>query len=195
MEKHVKRLLTLFIEFLYRSKKIIKFLYRSKKTILFVLVVATITIALSATISIWLSRVNHLYIPSVGNVKTLGVEAYEGDIIDSGNEQYIDWGTVYPGGLTYRSFYIRSKSNIKTTFNLETANWTYWDSAGNNVTGSNNNYLNLDWNYTDTPISPGDEIYVTLTLQASASDSFISYLIANDVTGFSFDICIYGSDQ
>lgn len=180
----MKRLIASFIEFLYRSKK----------TILLILVVAIIVLILSAMISIWLSRVNHLYIPSVGNIKTLRVEAYEGNIIGSGDEQRIDWGTVYPGTLTNRSFYIRSKSNMKTTLNLEISNWTYLDSAGKNVTGSNNDYLNLDWNYTDTPISPSEEIYVTLTLQASASDSFISYLLANDVTGFSFDICIYASD-
>jgi len=189
MEKLVKHLFTTFI----------KFLDRSKKTIFLILVVAAITLVLSATISIWLSRINHLYIASVGNIKTLGVEAYDGDIIGSGDERYIDWGTVYPGTLTNRSFYIWSKSNIKTTLNLDTStdalNWTFLDSAGKNVTGSDNDIPDLDWDYNDIPVSPNETIYVTLTLNVSDSVSFIEYLLANDVTGFSFDICIYASDQ
>ena len=185
MKKYVKRL---FIT-------LVKFLDRSKKTIFLILVVAAMTMILTTAISIWISRISHLYIPSLGNMRTYGVEAYDGNITTSNGEQYIDWGTTYPGTLTNRSFYIRSKSNTETTLNLETANWTFQDSDGKNVTEPTNNYINLTWNYTDTPISPNEEIYVTLTLQASNSDSFINYLITNDVTDFSFDICIYASKE
>jgi len=185
MKKLVKRLFTTFI----------KFLDRSKKTIFLILIVAAMTITLTSAISIWLSRVNHLYIPSLGNIRTYGVEAYEGNIATIDGKQHIDWGTTYPGTLTNRSFYLRSKSNTETTLNLETANWTFQDSDGKNVTEPTNSYINLTWNYTNTPISPNEEIYVTLTLQASNSDSFINYLITNDVTEFSFDICIYASKE
>jgi len=77
----------------------------------------------------------------------------------------------------------------------DTANWTFRDSDGKIVTGPNSNYLNLTWNYADTPIGPREEIYVSLTLRASSSYSFADYLIANDVRAFSFDIVIYASEM
>jgi len=186
MKKHVKRLFTTFI----------KFLDRSKKTIFLILVVAAMTITLTTAISIWLSRVNHLYIPSLGNIRTTGVNA---------SIQFIDWGPIYPGTLTNCSFYIQSESNVETILILETANFTLLDPDDNNVTDSlpsdidPSDALNVTWSSTGTrigpPISPGEEIYVTLTLQASNSDSFINYLITNDVTEFSFDISIYASKE
>jgi len=182
-QKNVKRLIASFIELLCRSKK----------TVLLILTVVAITIILDTTISIWLSRVNHLYFPSIGNIRTLGVEAYGGDIETIAEKQYIDWGTIYLGALTNRSFYLRSKSNIETTLNLETVNWTFLDSYGKNVSGANNGYLSLGWNYTNTPINPREEVYITFTLNASASETFINFLVTNEVTNFSFDMCIYAS--
>jgi len=102
MKKLMKRLFTTFIKFLDRSKKIF-----------LILVVAAMTITLTTAISIWISRINDLYMPSLGNIRTYGVEAYEGNITTSDGEQYIDWGTLYPVTLTNRSFYIRSKRTLK----------------------------------------------------------------------------------
>lgn len=154
------------------------------------------TIALSTTISMFLSRIDNLTYPSIGTIHVLRVEAYEGDIKLENQTKYIDWGTVYPGTLTNRSIYIRSKSNIETILNLTTANWTFRDSDDKNVTGFLASYMkpalamNLTWNYTDTPISPDEEIYVTLTLRASDDIPFINYLTDKKVAGFSFDIHI-----
>ncbi len=172
-----------------------KLLRPSKKTVLLILVVAAVTILLSAIISIWLSRVTNLKVPSIGTIRTFGVEAYGGDIKLKEGEQYIDWGTIYPGTLTNRSFYIRSKSSIEAILNLDTANWTFRDSDGKIVTGPNNNYMSLTWNYTDTPVDPGEVIMVALTLSASSSSSFIDYLMASDVRDFSFDIVIFASEM
>jgi len=53
--------------------------------------------------------------------------------------------------------------------------------------------MNLSWSYNGTPLNPSEIIQVTLTLSAPLSDSFIYYLIANDVKDFNFDIIIAAS--
>lgn len=173
----------------------VKFLHHSKKTVLLILVVAAITIILNTAISIWISRLHNWYAPSIGTIYTIGVKAYEGDLNVQDEKAYVDWGTVYPGTSTNRSFYIQSESNIEITLKLELANVTFLDSYGKNVTASTNSYMNLTWNYTNTPINPSQVIYVTLNLSVSSDISFINYLITNNVTKFSFDIHIYPSKE
>jgi len=168
-----------------------KFPHLSKKTVLLIIVVAAITLALSTAISLFLSRINNLHIPSLGTIHTVGVEAYGGNITVDENGQHVDWGKVYPGTLTNLSFYLRSKSNIEIILNLTAANWTFLDSQGQNVTGPTKSYMNLTWNYNDTPIGPREEIYATLTLNVSDNISFINYIIDNKVEEFMFDIHIH----
>lgn len=179
VRKYMKNLFNSFIEFLRHSKK----------TVLLILIVAAITITLSTMISIWLSRFDNYLIPSLGTIRTTGVNA---------SIQYIDWGTIYTGTLTNRSFYIQSQSNIETTLNLTAANWTFRDSKGNNVTGSlpmkPADAMNVTWNYTGALVSPGEKIYVTLTLWTSDDIRFINYLIDERVKEFSFDIHIYAKE-
>lgn len=167
----------------------IEFLRHSKKTVLLILIVAAITLILSTLISMLLSRIYNYDLPSLGTIRTTGVNA---------SIQFIDWGTIYPGTLTNRSFYVQSQSNIETTLNLTAANWTFRDSEGNNVTGSlpikPAEAMNVTWNYTGTLVSPGEEIYVTITLWASDDARFINYLIDKKVEEFSFDIHIYAKD-
>jgi len=154
----------------------------SKKTVLLILIVAAITLLLSALISMWLNKVYNLKVPSIGNIHTLGAEAYGGNItLKEDGAQYIDWGTIYPGTMSNRSCYLRSISNVDVKLNLNTSNWNPADISA---------YMNLTWNYTDTPISPSETIYVTFTLQTASDISFINYLMTNDVKEFSFDIII-----
>jgi len=176
----------------------IEFLHRSKKTVLLIIIVATITMILATIISL---AGEHYVISNLGTIRTSGVKAYGGDITLKVEKQRIDWGTIYPGTFTNRSFYIKSQSNIKTTLNLTTASWTFQDSQGKNVTESLATYnikreqaMNLTWNYTGALVSPGEEIHVTLTLWASNDISFINYLISKKVQGFSFDIHIYAEE-
>jgi hypothetical protein len=185
MKKHVKRLFASFIEFLYRSKK----------TLLLILVVAALTLMLSAMISLWFSRINHLYLPSLGNIRTYGVEAYGGDIEIRDGEQYIDWGTVYPEMGTNRSFYVKSKSNVDSILIFEFVNWTFRDSNDKNVTGFIANNMSATCNCNGSIINPKDETYVTLTLSCGSSPDFISNIIDHNVQKFSFDICIYASKE
>lgn len=162
----------------------IEFLRHSKKTVLLIVVVASITTILTTTISILLSRTDNLTLPSTGTIYTVGIEAYGGDINLTEGTQYIPWGTIQPDTLTNRSFYLRSISNADIKLNISATNWNPPGISGN---------LTLSWNYTGTPISPEEVIYVTLTLSASGSDSFIIYLVTNNIREFSFDIHIYPS--
>jgi len=55
--------------------------------------------------------------------------------------------------------------------------------------------MNLSWNYNGTILHPGETIQVTLTLTTSSSNTFLLYLITNDVKDFNFDINISASEQ
>lgn len=162
-----------------------KFPHPSKKTVLLILVVAALTMLLSAAISIWLSKVNHLKIPSLGNVITLGVEAYWDENCENKTEK-VDWDLVWPGSSRNITFYLRSISNVDARLNLNKTNW-----SPANVS----DYMNLSWDYNGTPINPHQVVQVTLSLSASSSYSFIDYLIDNNVKEFGFDIIIYASEE
>lgn len=175
-----------------------QFLRRSQKTILIIILIATATLALSTTISIILERINHLRLPSLGTIHTLGVTAYGGNITVQDGAQLLDWGTVYPGTQTNRSFNIRSKSNIQAQLIIQPENWTFNNSNGVNVTESLNatlTSLNLTSPQNGTIILPNQTVYVTLTISTSSSPEFIHEIITNDVQTFSFDIIIYASED
>jgi hypothetical protein len=162
-----------------------KFPHPSMKTVLLILVVAAVTMLLSAAISIWLTKVNHLKIPSVGNVRTLGVEAYWDENCENKTEQ-VDWHFVWPGSSENVTFYLRSKSNVDARLSLNTTNWS---------PPKISDYMNLSWNYNGTLINPHQVVKVTLTLSTSTSYSFTNYLITNNVKEFSFDINMDASEE
>ena len=163
----------------------IAFLLSSKKTVLLILVVVVITISISAITSIWLSRTINLHVPSLGTIKTLGVEAYWDENLENKTET-INWGTIWPGSSKNFTFYLRSISNTETTLLLNSTNWN---------PANISEYMNLSWNYNGTILHPSETIQVTLTLTTSSSNTFLLYLITNDVTDFNFDINISASEQ
>jgi len=162
----------------------ITFFRYSKKTILLILIVAILSIAITTTISIMLSNISNLHITSLGTIKTIGVEAYWDPNCENTTER-IDWGTMWPGSTENVTLYIRSVSNVKTTLHLNTSNLN---------PANISEYLNLSWNYDETPLNPDGIIQVTLLLSASTDDSFSRYLIANKVKDFSLDIHIVASE-
>jgi hypothetical protein len=166
-----------------KIRSFIAFLHSSKKTVLLILVVAIASIAITTTIFILLNRIDRLRVPSLGTMKTIGVEAYW-DPNRENKTETIDWGTIWPGSSKNVMIYIRSVSNFKATLNLNTTNWN---------PANISDYISLSWSYNGTPLDPSETIQVTLTLSASSSDSFVQYLIANDVKDFSFDIVIVAS--
>jgi len=170
---------------------LIKFLRSSKRAILLVTITVVITLIISSVISAWLSKVTNLSVPSLGTIKTLGVEAYWDRKLEN-ETKTIDWGTIWLGTTKNVTLYIKSVSNIPTTLQLETANWTFLDSYNNVVSGPNETtpYINLTWNYKNATIQPGEVTQITLTLSIDNSYDFIQFLITNDVKKFSFDIII-----
>jgi hypothetical protein len=159
-------------------------LRQHKKTLLLILVVSTATILISSAVSIWLSNFHNLTLPTIGTIKTIGVEAYWDPSLENKTET-IDWDTIWPGSTKNVTLYIRSVSNVKTSLHLNTSS----------INPANiSEYLNLSWNYDGTPLNPNGIIQVTLFLSASGNNSFNRYLIANDVTAFSIDIYIVASE-
>lgn len=175
---------------------LIKSLRHQKKTILLVVSVAAITLSLSIIIPILLDATTHFYIPSIGNVRTIGVEAYYDPNLQNQTIQ-IQWGTTYTGSTTNVTLYLKSISNTQTILHLQTANWTFTNSSNAIVSGPNDTtpYLNLTWNYNNTVISPSQTVPVTLTLSVADTPAFIQYLVSNNVTNFRFDITISATEQ
>lgn len=172
-------------------KSFTAYLHPSKKTLLLILIVATATIILSTAISIWLSKIYNLHVPSIGTVKTIGVKAYWDANLKNETKQ-IQWGTTYPGSSINVTLYVQSISNVETTLKLETANWTFQDPNNAIISGPNDStpYINLTWNYNNATIKPGETVQVTLTLSIDNSFDFIRFLINNNVRNYSFDITI-----
>ncbi len=160
------------------------FLLQHKKSLLLIVIVSTTTVLISSAISIWLSDFHNLTLPTIGTIKTIGVEAYWDPNCENKTET-IDWNTLWPGTTKNVTLYIRSVSNVKTAIHLHTSN----------ITPANvSEYLNLSWNYDGTPLNPSEVIQVTLFLSASDDKSFSRYLINNYVTYFNIDIHIVASE-
>jgi hypothetical protein len=177
---------------------IIRYIRGRKKTILLIITVSALTLLLDAAISTWLSRFHNLRLPSLGTIRVVGAEAYGGDInLTQGWEKNIDWGTIYPGLPVNRSFYIRSESNVPVTLNISMINLTFLNSRGEDVTDRLpvRDPLSLTWNYSNTPLNPKEEIYVTLTIEASTDPQFLRFIIDYDVQEFRFDITIVAKEQ
>jgi len=139
-----------------------------------------ITLLLSSAISIWLSEVTGLKVPSIGTIKTIGVEAYWDETLENKTEA-VDWDEIWTGSSKKVTFYLQSISNVKTVLQLNTTNWS---------PANISRYMNLSWNYNGTPTDSGEVIQITITLTATLSRPFSEYLIANGVKEFSFDIVI-----
>jgi len=176
-------------------RKSINFLFstirRSWKTALLIAIVAVATIAVSALVSLWLSRYHNLRFPSIGTIYTIGVEAY-GDQDLTNRTTQIQWGTLYTNTKTNITIYLHSISNIPTTLTLKTENWTFITTAGTNITEPPNrqNYMNLTWNYNNQTLNPDETIETTLTVTVTDNPTFLEYLIQNNITTFNFTITI-----
>jgi hypothetical protein len=164
---------------------------RSWKTALLIAIVAVATIAVSASVSLWLSRYHNLRFPSIGTIYTMGVEAYWDQDLTNRTTQ-IEWGTLYPDTTTNITIYLHSISNIPTTLTIKTENWTYTNSADTNVAEPPNrqSYMDLTWNYNNQTLNPDETIETTLTVTVTDDPTFLEYLIQNNITTFNFDITI-----
>lgn len=154
-----------------------------------------VAVVLSAAISIWLESVTRLRVPTIGTIRTSGVEAYWNKELTNRTES-VNWGTISPGASQNISIHLRSISNTEASLNLTSENWTFWKSSSDIAAGpmSTTPYMNLTWNYDNTIVKPGEVLQVTLTLSVDGSSDFVEFLIANDVRTFSLDIVISTSE-
>jgi len=168
----------------------------SKRTLTLVVATAVITIVITTLAAIWLAINMNRRIPSLGTIVTYGVEAYWDADLQNKTEA-INWGTVLLWAPQNVTLYLKSISNIETTLNQATENWTFWNAADEIVAGPSNStpYMYLTWDYDNSTVQPGEIIQVTLTLHASSSSEFIEFLIAKEVKAFSFDIHISTSQH
>lgn len=88
----------------------------------------------------------------------------------------IEWGTIYPGGSSRRTGYVRNEGNVNVTLTTYPENWAPPEAAGE---------MTLTWNETGQNLTKGSVVYVQWNL-------LISTLISN-VTNFSFDVVINGT--
>lgn len=162
-----------------------EFFRLSRRTALLVFIVVVITIGLSAVVSVLLQRATNLSIPSLGTIKTLGVEAYW-DVDCRNKTEEVKWGEISLGSSPAVILYVRSISNVKVTLQLDAVNW---------YPATLSDHMNLSWNYDGAIINPGEIVQITLTLSAPYSADFTRYLISNSVNEFSLDIIITTSQS
>ena len=151
-------------------------------------IVAVISVAGSALVAILLSDSgSEIYLPSVGTIKTIGVETYW----DQNGENKIEaltWDelkiekdelneiTMEPISTTV---YVKSVSNFRVTMNIFLTDWSPAEIS---------DYLTVSWDYEGEEMDPGDIIPVTLTLSAQSSDAFIDYILENNIQRFEVSI-------
>lgn len=157
----------------------------SKRDLFLILLTAIVSIASVTAAAMMLSKLGNYTIPSIGTIKTIGVEAYW-DSDCTNMTKLIDWGTVWPGLLKNITVYIKNVSNIETTLNFSVVDFS---------PTAFSQYLNVYWNYNGKILDSGEVIQVTIFLDISANSSLRYYLANSEVTDFSVDLYITVSDQ
>lgn len=172
-------------------KTLIGFIRRHRKTLLLSITVSSATLLVSTIVSIWLNNFHNVRLPTLGTIRAIGVEVYGGNLT---NGAQLDWGTIYPGTLTNRSFYVQSESNTPVTLSLKQLNFTLLNSKGENVTDylplPPTEALNITWNCGGVVLNPRQETFATLTLNVTRDFGFVQFLINYNVVEFNFDIRI-----
>lgn len=167
-----------------KFKSFIDFLKCYKKTIVLVTIVATISVAGTLLISmLYAPSTVDYYLPSQGNIYTLGVEAYSDSTCESRIEQ-ISWDVLEPGETVNKTVFIKSVSNSPVTLNVNLTDWEPVELS---------NYISISWNYDSHKLAPSDVISVTLMLSASSSDDFVYFLVENEIQSFAVNLHFFGA--
>ena len=164
---------------------LIEFLYSSKRTIMLITITIIVTLVVSSLVSIWLTNNSNLSLPSIGTIKTVGVEVYWDSDLENRTET-INWETIQVGTSKNFTVYIRSLSNVETTLVLDTTDWS---------PANLSQYVSFIWDYDGRILQPGEVIQVKFTFLSSYSRTFLFFLIDNNVKNFSFDIHVVASEE
>lgn len=157
----------------------------SAKTVLTIIVLVAYTVTLTTLLASVLRTNHNLLMPGLGNIIVLGYEV---------DNNTVNWGTIYVGTSTDRSFNLTSKSNTVTTPELSYGNWTFRNAQNQPAPSPPADNIKINWNLNnDTRLDPNQKIDVTLTLTVEFNQTFVDYLISNNIKTFSFDIVIHPS--
>lgn len=115
-----------------------------------------------------------------GRIEAEGVGVYL-DLNCTTPIAYLDWGSLAPDSMKNQTIYVRNEGNIPTTFFLATTEWSPTNLS---------QYMSLAWNYGYQTVHPHEAIQVTLTLTASSSPEFYSYISTNEISRFDFVVII-----
>jgi hypothetical protein len=166
----------------------------SIKTTMIIIIVVVYTIVLTSLAVSIIDGNAPIRMPTIGNIITTGYEARGGDIQIINGNPTLNWSTIYVGTSTNRTFILRNKSNVVTTPELDTTNWTFNDTQGNqvDVQYAGNIIVNLTLN-PPAPLNPNEETNATITLTVKFDTTFVNDLVNKHVATFSFDIIIQPS--
>jgi len=158
----------------------------SYKTLILVAIVAIMSVAISAWVAIMLSN-SEIYLPSVGTIKTIGVEAYE-DPDGVIKQESLCWDEIKIEKLEWDEIavepisnivYVKSVSNYRVTMDIFLSDWSPEEIA---------DYLTISWDYEGEEMDPEHIVPITLTLSVPSSDAFIEYILENDIQRFNVSI-------
>ncbi len=152
-----------------------------------VIVAVALTLLLSSLVSILLERYYITYLPSIGNIRTRGVEVYADQELQNKSEG-ITWDNVDPGSLINETRYVRSISTENIDLDMITENWIYRNSSG--IVYNDTACVHLTWDAEGIMLSPDENVKVVFTLRTDLSYDYIQFLVKNQITSFAFDIII-----
>jgi hypothetical protein len=189
-----KKIRDAFEKIVAQLHSFICFLKASYKTLVLVAIVAVISVASTSLVAMMLSHSDdEVYLPSLGTIKTIGVETYWDPNGESRREN-LTWDEIRIEKLegdeakmnqVNATLYVKSVSNFRVTLNMSLTDWNPVEIS---------DYLTISWDYNGTVLNPGEIIPVTMTLSASSSDAFINYLVENEITRFDVVLHIVASD-
>ena len=84
----------------------------------------------------------------------------------------LNWGNITPNSENTLELFIRNKGNLKASLYLTTTEW---------IPQAASNYIQLEWNYSNQILSPGQIIPISLTLTVSPETGGVSDFTYNTI--------------
>jgi hypothetical protein len=162
---------------LYRLRLLVVVTLKKNESIVVVATLALIFYALTLSVisQVTSSLQSNRTMPSVGEVKAIGVGIYW-DQSCTTEVSSIEWGVLEPGSSKNVTVYIRNEGNSAANLTMNTSNWNPANAS---------DYIDLSWDYQGQVINVNEVLEVTFTLIVSSE--------IQGITSFSFDIIIVGS--
>ena len=134
---------------------------------------AFVSVALVAVVGFALAaQYFQVKIPTIGNIVTVNVAVFS-DPACTIQIVMIDWGTLAPGESKTVICYIKSLSNVDSSFSMSAATWNSTQASL---------YLSVSWNREGYIAKSNEVVPASFTLHVDSS--------VQNITGFSFDVII-----